>query len=252
MHTTVGILDPPLGNTRLQVVRLMSAVLQCSSTSIANEVIRLKTFTNLLVSVSLSLSLSLSPSLPLPPLFSACIFLPPFFPFSFQYPNFHLRLIELGIVSCQYFYWAYPLIHIRAYFRCARVCFRPPSSWDWLPPPQLYEWNLDNFIHVWLHPQDLFFAYPWNNFLHMTVESCIMAALFTIPPPPSLSSSSSSSLPASAAATPTASQEGGGASQSNEGEDGQENSSGNMNHKSLRHHVSTKSEGFFVNPVMEF
>lgn len=71
-----------------------------------------------------------------------------------------------------------------------------------------------------------------------------MAALFTVPPPPSLSSSSSSSLPASAAATPTASQEGGGASQSNEGEDGQENSSGNMNHKSLRHHVSTESEKF--------
>ena len=60
MHTTVGILDPPLGNTRLQVVRLMSAVLQCSSTSIANEVIRLKTFTNLLVSVPLSLSPSSS------------------------------------------------------------------------------------------------------------------------------------------------------------------------------------------------
>ena len=78
----------------------------------------------------------------------------------------------------------------------------------------------------------------------MTVESCIMAALFTIPPPPSLSSSSSSSLPASGgtSATPTASQEGGVASQSNEGEDGQENDSGNMNHKSLRHHVSADSE----------
>ena len=102
--------------------------------------------------------------------------------------------------------------------------------------------------------QDLFFAYPWNNFLHMTVESCIMAALFTVPPPPSLSSSSSSSLPASVGTTaaPTASQEGGGASQSNEGEDSQENSSGNLNHKSLRHHVSIDSGRFCAPNVCLF
>ena len=67
-----------------------------------------------------------------------------------------------------------------------------------------------------------------------------MAALFTIPPP--LSSTSSSSLPASEGETPaTALQEGGGTSRSDEGEDadGQENISGNTNHKSLRHHVSS-------------
>lgn len=111
MHTTVGILDPPLGNTRLQVVRLMSAVLQCSSTSIANEVIRLKTFTNLLVSVPLSLLL---PLLVLP-----CIFLLPIFS---PVPNFHINLIELSVYhtvslalislpSHPYYFWC-PLLGI--------------------------------------------------------------------------------------------------------------------------------------------
>ena len=67
-----------------------------------------------------------------------------------------------------------------------------------------------------------------------------MAALFTVPPP--LSSTSSSSLLASGGTPAAASQEGGEVSRSDEGEgangDGQENSSVNVNHKSLRHHVS--------------
>ena len=68
----------------------------------------------------------------------------------------------------------------------------------------------------------------------MTVESCIMAALFSMTPP--LSSSLIDGLEGSEA--PPSSQEGGGASHSAEGE-GQENTSGNeVNHKSLRHHVS--------------
>ena len=72
----------------------------------------------------------------------------------------------------------------------------------------------------------------------MTVESCIMAALFSVTPP------TSSTLPDSQgdgeAAAPEASQEGGGASRTEEGEGPkEEDCSGNeVNNKSLRHHVS--------------
>ena len=74
----------------------------------------------------------------------------------------------------------------------------------------------------------------------MTVESCIMAALFSVSPPTSsslLDSQGGSGSAAAAAAAAASSQEGGGALQSDEG---QENSSGiGINHKSLRHHVSS-------------
>jgi len=51
MVMTVGTLDPPLGNTRLQVVRLFSALLQCNETRISREIARLKTFCVLMVCV---------------------------------------------------------------------------------------------------------------------------------------------------------------------------------------------------------
>lgn len=50
MKTSVGVLDPPLGNTRLQVVRLFSALLMCNDATIAKEVIQLQLFSTLLVS----------------------------------------------------------------------------------------------------------------------------------------------------------------------------------------------------------
>lgn len=52
MYTTAGPLDPPLGNTRLQVVRLFAAILQCGNDSIFDEVIRLSTFSTLIVSTA--------------------------------------------------------------------------------------------------------------------------------------------------------------------------------------------------------
>ena len=52
MHTTAGPLDPPLGNTRLQVVRLFAAILQCGNVPISKEVIRLSTFSTLIVSLT--------------------------------------------------------------------------------------------------------------------------------------------------------------------------------------------------------
>ena len=49
MLTTVGQLDPPLGNTRLQIVRLFSALLQCPSELVAQEFIKLRSFNTLMV-----------------------------------------------------------------------------------------------------------------------------------------------------------------------------------------------------------
>ena len=51
MLTTFGTLDPPLGNTRLQVVRLFSALLMCNDPIIAQEVVKLQLFNTLMVSV---------------------------------------------------------------------------------------------------------------------------------------------------------------------------------------------------------
>ena len=52
MNTTVGILDPPLGNMRLQVVKLVSALLVRNSPAIAQEVIGLNMFNTIIVSVA--------------------------------------------------------------------------------------------------------------------------------------------------------------------------------------------------------
>ena len=51
MVTTVGTLDPPLGNTRLQVVKLFSSLLHCNESRISAEIARLKTFSVLMVRV---------------------------------------------------------------------------------------------------------------------------------------------------------------------------------------------------------
>eukprot|EP00731_Ephydatia_muelleri_P029817 Em0021g340a len=48
MLTTMGTLIPPLGNTRLQVIRLFAALLQCNDTSVVKEIIRLNTLSVLL------------------------------------------------------------------------------------------------------------------------------------------------------------------------------------------------------------
>ena len=49
MLTTVGVLDPPLGNTRLQVVKLFCALLQCNDSTANREIAALKTFSTLMV-----------------------------------------------------------------------------------------------------------------------------------------------------------------------------------------------------------
>ena len=51
MPTTVGVLDPPLGNMRLQVVKLASALLARNSPAIANEIVMLDMFNTLIVSL---------------------------------------------------------------------------------------------------------------------------------------------------------------------------------------------------------
>ena len=53
MLTTVGMLEPPLGNMRLQVVKLISALLVRSSSSIEQEVVVLGMFNTLIVSTGL-------------------------------------------------------------------------------------------------------------------------------------------------------------------------------------------------------
>ena len=49
MLTTVGVLDPPLGNTRLQVVKLFCALVQCNDAKTNREFATLKTFSTLMV-----------------------------------------------------------------------------------------------------------------------------------------------------------------------------------------------------------
>lgn len=56
MPTTVGVLDPPLGNMRLQVVKLASALLARNSPAVAREIVMLDMFTTLIVSLVRSLS----------------------------------------------------------------------------------------------------------------------------------------------------------------------------------------------------
>lgn len=51
MLTTVGSLDPPLGNTRLQVVKLFCALLQCNDARVNRQVADLRTFSTLMVCI---------------------------------------------------------------------------------------------------------------------------------------------------------------------------------------------------------
>ena len=53
MSTTAGDLDPPLGNTRLQVVRLFASILQCGSSGISTAMMQLRTFSTLVVSLAI-------------------------------------------------------------------------------------------------------------------------------------------------------------------------------------------------------
>lgn len=50
MPTTVGTMQPPLGNTRLQVVRLLTTLLSTNRPAINTELRRLGTLNVLLVS----------------------------------------------------------------------------------------------------------------------------------------------------------------------------------------------------------
>jgi len=50
MKTTWGVLDPPVGNTRLNVVRLVASLLQSNTHSINTELIDLNTLGIILVS----------------------------------------------------------------------------------------------------------------------------------------------------------------------------------------------------------
>lgn len=52
MKTTWGVLDPPVGNTRLSVVRLVASLLQSNTRSINTELINLNTPGVILVSAS--------------------------------------------------------------------------------------------------------------------------------------------------------------------------------------------------------
>ena len=61
MNTTVGVLDPPLGNIRLQIVKLMSALLSKATSAIAAEIVVLDMFSTLIVWESLSLAYSQYP-----------------------------------------------------------------------------------------------------------------------------------------------------------------------------------------------
>lgn len=52
MKTTWGVLDPPVGNTRLSVVRLVASLLQSNTHSINIELVNLNTLGVILVSAS--------------------------------------------------------------------------------------------------------------------------------------------------------------------------------------------------------
>jgi hypothetical protein len=49
--TTVGVLEPPLGNMRLAVAKLLSALLARNSPAIAKEIVMLDMFSTLIVSI---------------------------------------------------------------------------------------------------------------------------------------------------------------------------------------------------------
>ena len=50
MPTTIGTLEPPLGNTRLQVARLIAALLLTNTHTVNKELCQLSTLKTLLVS----------------------------------------------------------------------------------------------------------------------------------------------------------------------------------------------------------
>lgn len=54
IKTTWGVLDPPVGNTRLNVVRLVASLLQSNTHSINSELINLNTLGVILVSTLIS------------------------------------------------------------------------------------------------------------------------------------------------------------------------------------------------------
>ena len=54
MKTTWGVLDPPVGNTRLNVVRLVASLLQSNTHTINTELINLNTLGVILVSIHVS------------------------------------------------------------------------------------------------------------------------------------------------------------------------------------------------------
>lgn len=49
MKTTWGVLDPPVGNTRLNVIRLISSLLQTNMSSVNQELIELNSIGVILV-----------------------------------------------------------------------------------------------------------------------------------------------------------------------------------------------------------
>lgn len=49
MKTTWGVLDPPVGNTRLNVIRLISSLLQINTSSVNQELIELNSIGVILV-----------------------------------------------------------------------------------------------------------------------------------------------------------------------------------------------------------
>lgn len=50
MKTTWGVLDPPVGNTRLNVIRLISSLLQTNTSSINGDLMELNSIGVILVS----------------------------------------------------------------------------------------------------------------------------------------------------------------------------------------------------------
>lgn len=52
MKTTWGVLDPPVGNTRLNVIRLISSLLQTNTSSVNQELIELNSIGVILVRAS--------------------------------------------------------------------------------------------------------------------------------------------------------------------------------------------------------
>ena len=54
MITTVGLLDPPLGNMRLQVVRLFSSLLHTQDTRVQREIILSSTCSVMMVRTTTS------------------------------------------------------------------------------------------------------------------------------------------------------------------------------------------------------